>query len=295
MILVIGDIILDNYRIVEVTRVSPEAPCLVGRHIDEYFRLGGAANVANNIKMLTDDLLLAGECCTETMYPLIVDADIPNLIKQGKNSVKIRFIDKKTRTQIFRYDVEDSEKNSDHPTELIQDFPTLPEHDYSVQVVVDYLKGTVNKVSQVKCPINLFSTKNPYPSRLIKHKNEHNILVMNKGEFNTADKESLKEFSYIVRTEGDEGISLFHAPSLLIIRNFEALKVDVFDVTGAGDTVTAVLAFCLYLFGFSEENLARACFCANVEAAKVVTMHGTTVVSSTRKDIVDMFQGLEYV
>ena len=293
MILVIGDLILDDYRIIDINRISPEAPCLVGKHIDEYYRLGGAANVANNIKVLTDELLLVGECCKDTMHPLLCEAEIPNLVKYGKNSTKVRFIDKKTRTQVFRYDVEEVE-SKEHPTELMHDFPTLPPHDYSVQVIVDYLKGTINKVAQVKCPINLFSTKNPYPSRLIKHKNEHNILVLNKGEFNNADKESLKEFSYIVRTEGEEGISLFHALSLLIIKNFEALKVDVFDVTGAGDTVTAVLAFCLSHFGFSEENLARACFCANVEAAKVITMHGTTVVTSTKRDIIEMFQRLEY-
>lgn len=291
MILVIGDIILDDYRIVDIHRVSPEAPCLVGRHQTEYYRLGGAANVANNIKALTRDLLLVGECC-DNMQSLIEDAEIPHLIQLGRNSTKIRFIDKKSRAQVFRYDVEETEDPSDHPAQLIDSIPIIPEHEYKVQVIVDYLKGTVNKISQVRCPINIFSTKNPYPSRLIKHRKAQNVLVLNKGEFDRADKDSLKEFSYVVRTEGEDGISVFDS-SLLLIRNFEALRVDVFDVTGAGDTVTAIIAFCTSQFGLTEDTLAKACFCANVEAAKVIAMHGTAIVTSTENEIINMFNSVE--
>lgn len=285
MILVLGDIILDDYRIVDVHRVSPEAPCLVGLHQTEYYRLGGAANVANNIKALSPNLLLVGECC-ETMQSLVKDAEIPHLLRKGKTSTKIRFIDKKSRTQVFRYDVEEVEDTNDRPVLDIR--ATVPNQEYKVQVIVDYLKGTINKVSQVKCPIHIFSTKNPYPSRLIKFRKEQNILILNKSEFDRADKDSLKEFSYVVRTEGEDGISIFNS-SLLLIRHFDAVKVDVFDVTGAGDTVTAVISFCLSCFGLTEETLARACFCANAEAAKVITKHGTTVMTSTEAEIINRF------
>lgn len=292
-ILVLGDIILDDYRLVEISRVSPEAPCLVGKHMTEYYRLGGAANVANNLKALTDDLLLVGRCCETTVLPLILEAEIPQQVWFGQNSVKVRFIDKKTRNQLFRYDVEAGDETRDDEEETESQKTGYKDADYAVQVIVDYLKGTVNRIAQVKCPINVFSTKTPNPSRLIRHRSEQNVLILNQGEFERADKGGMREFTYVIRTEGDDGISLFHGPSLLIIRHFDALRVDVFDVTGAGDTVTAVIAFCLSEFGLTEETLAKACFCANIEASKVVSMHGTAVVASSRDDILRTFRSLE--
>jgi len=69
------------------------------------------------------------------------------------------------------------------------------------------------------------------------------------------------------------------------IYHVPAHEVKVFDVTGAGDTVVAMIAYCLNRYGFSEENLKNACYIANLEASFVVSQHGTATIEHTEKEI----------
>jgi D-beta-D-heptose 7-phosphate kinase/D-beta-D-heptose 1-phosphate adenosyltransferase len=301
-ILVIGDLIIDDYKIVDVNRVSPEAPCLIGLAQKEYIRLGGAANVAANIFQLDQSVCLVGQGQYDTFLPLLTEMGMPCLLYEGSHSIKTRFLDSKSHAQLFRYDIEtiipqDSRNDLQAYSSFID---SVDFKNHNICVIVDYMKGMIryNDVKRMKgCKVNIVSTKNPQPHRILPKtaRNRYqptNILVVNEKEYS-----ALKEvigFQYAVRTEGDRGMSIFkftkvaedyYKPDLLT--HIDGIKVDVFDVTGAGDTVTAVIAFCLDRFGFSEENLIRACRRANQEAAKVVTKSGTTVIQTNVLDLIN--------
>lgn len=306
-IVVIGDLILDDYKIVDVNRVSPEAPCLVGLAFKQYTRLGGAANVAANVFQLDQSVVLIGQGDYDTFFPLISNLGLPCLLFPGPHSTKMRFIDHKSHSQLFRYDIESPtpQDSRDNLAKYSAFIDSIDFKSYNVCVVVDYMKGMIryNEVKRLKgCKVNIVSTKNPQPHLILPKPNRHryqpiNILVVNEREYAMA--RDIAEYQYVVRTEGDKGMSIFkytqvsdhyYKPDLLT--HISGIQVDVFDVTGAGDTVTGVIAFCLDQMGFSEENLIRACLCANQEAAKVVTKSGTTVIESDANSILSHFKNI---
>jgi len=309
-ILVIGDLILDDYRIVDVNRVSPEAPCLIGLACEQYTRLGGAANVAANIFKLDFSVVLVGQGEYDTFLPILNMLGMPCLLFPGAHAIKMRFIDHKSHTQLFRYDIEkttsqDSREDLEGKCSYSTFIDDIDFKAHNVCVVVDYMKGMIryNDVKRIKgCKVNIVSTKNPHPHRILPKANRNryqpiNILVVNEREYAAA--KDIVGYQYAVRTEGDRGMSIFkytqvseqyYKPDLLT--HINGIKVDVFDVTGAGDTVTGVIAFCLDQMGFSEDNLIRACHCANLEAAKVVTKTGTTVVDTDAESLLCIFKNL---
>ncbi len=302
-IIVLGDLILDDYKIVDVNRVSPEAPCLIGLHSSEYTRLGGAANVAANIFQLDTTVSLVGQGDYDIFFPLIHDIGIPCLLYNGLHSTKVRFIDKKSHVQLFRYDIEqitqqDSRKNIDEYAAFID---KLNFERYNVCVIVDYMKGMIryNDVKKINgCAINIVSTKNPNPTRILPKKlknskleNPINILILNEREYNACV--NFHGYQFIIRTEGCNGISIFrytYEQQSELVVHIPGIKVDVFDVTGAGDTVSAVVAYCLDKHGFSEKNLISACHCANIAASRVVAKIGTAVLDIESDTLLTLFK-----
>lgn len=308
---VIGDLILDDYKIVTVDRVSPEAPCLVGLHKNEYVSLGGAGNVANNLSQLTDDFLLVGKCDISSYAPILEQYGIgKHKLMQGSHSIKTRFVDYRGKTQLFRYDKECliPQDYSEDLAEYSNFIDSINFKDFNVCVIVDYRKGMIrtNDVKRLNgCKVNLVSTKHSYPHKVLpKHKYAKrfktppvNILVVNDIEYRCIKE--VWDYHYIIRTEGDRGTSVFktvedaegiyHDETL--IGHIDACKVDVFDVTGAGDTVLSVLAFCLDKYDFSEDILFKACECANKEAAAVVSKPGTSILDIGAERIINFFEG----
>lgn len=105
-ILVIGDLIEDKYHFVDVRRVSPEAPCLIGLDVSSETKFGGAANVAMNMSKLRSSVALCG-ACDESYEHLLQEAGFSgSRLLTGRHSTKHRFVDIKTRMQVFRHDVE---------------------------------------------------------------------------------------------------------------------------------------------------------------------------------------------
>jgi len=310
-IVVIGDLILDDYRFVDVSRVSPEAPCLIGLDKSQDLRLGGAANVACNIRQLTNNLLLVGQCEENEYRPLLDKYDVDCKILDGKHSIKMRFIDERTNVQLFRYDIEKviPQNSRDNFTNYVDFVDKIDFKSFNICVIVDYKKGMI-RTCDIKrlsgSKINIVSTKNerphlvlPRPRHWKRLKNAPvNILIFNNKEYNAAKE--IWGYNYIIRTEGDRGMTIFKViedPEEIdhredVLAKIDAIKVDIFDVTGAGDTVTAVVAFCLDKYGFSEENLVKACRCANYAASKVVTISGTAVVQDSVDEISVMFEGV---
>lgn len=282
-IIVVGDIILDDYRMVSVSRVSPEAPCLIGLAQDKYYRLGGAANVANNIKSYGSDVMLAG-VCSHLVESLLVENKIEFSIDIGTNSVKTRFIDRKSGTQLFRYDSE-----SIHPTESSVASNSKLYDKHNVCIVADYMKGVITPYTDVRgCGINIVNTKNPYVNDIMPTRvGAVNILIVNDLEFMALH--DFKRYDYVVRTEGADGMSVFNT-TCKRVSHIPAFNVKLSDVTGAGDTVAATIGACLDRHGFSEENLVKSCYAASYAAAKVVEKIGTATVGCSFEQLDVLFR-----
>lgn len=294
-IVVIGDLIVDDYKIVDVNRVSPEAPCLIGLAHDQYVRLGGAANVAANIHHLDNSVCLVGQGRKDTFLPFTEKLGMDCRLYEGEHSTKIRFIDNKSHVQLFRYDVE--KVIPPHYDEDLDSYSSFIDSinfkDYKVCVIVDYLKGMIRHIKDLDlCEINIVSTKSQWPNNLItSEQNKTNILIVNEKEY--SEIKSVSGFNYIIRTEGSNGMSIFkrspHCQQHNLLKHIDGIQVEVFDVTGAGDTVTAVVSFCLNHFGLTDDNLIKACECANKEAAKVVAKMGTTIIQTPLQEVIESF------
>jgi len=292
-ILVYGDIILDRYIFGQVERISPEAPVPVLKVSSEEMRLGGAGNVAANIDQLGAVGVLLGVIGLDGMA-----AEIARL-KTNANSVlsdphiktiiKTRIISQ--RQQIVRIDREEKIVLGAELGERIRGIIAAARIDGII--VSDYGKGTVtgpvmdllkNKAAADGIPIivdpkpphfalyrgvtaitpNLKEAEEMFGKTIAQDEDAALALQRIRRKFHT---------TYTVITRGGHGISaaakggkIFHLP---------AFSHEVFDVTGAGDTVVAVLTLSLV----SGASLREAVALANAAASIVVEKIGTSQVS----------------
>ena len=291
-ILVFGDIILDRYVFGQVERISPEAPVPVVRVEKEEMRLGGAGNVAANIDQLGAKGLLLGIVGADGYADEIgrLKAAGNLMIRSGtvQTIVKTRIISQ--RQQIVRVDRE---------ARIVMDEATLERvtaavaaADMDAIIVSDYAKGTVNAevMTMLKAhaaALGIPIVVDPKPPHFDFYRGVTGVtpnlreaaamagkpmppdldvsLALNRirRRFNT-------DFALITR--GDKGISalmkkrkIFHLP---------AFSHEVFDVTGAGDTVVAVLTLALA----AGADLREAVALANAAASIVVEKIGTSLV-----------------
>lgn len=288
-ILVVGDFMVDNYTWCDCSRVSPEAPVLVAKTLKEDKRLGGAANVYANLKSLGADVFALG---------VIGDDEGGNFLKAN---LKGEFLIQKGRKtpfknrimarnqQVLRLDEEDtSEILLENELiflfeEKIKDFKAIVLSDYAKGVLTSKVcKAFIKKANELEIPILI----DPKGSDFSKYSGA-TLLTPNKKEalkalkFENLDAENLEkgikklkdDFSlrYSIITLSEAGIAVFDE-SLQIA---PAKALEVYDVTGAGDSVIAVLAFCLA----SGIEIFKACEIANEAAAVVVSKIGSVSVS----------------
>lgn len=300
-ILVIGDIILDHYVEGSVTRTSPEAPVLVLNQQKEYFRLGGAANVALNLKALGGTVWIMGRV-GEDKYAKQIEhllceegINVDLLIKDSKvpTTVKTRFI--AANHHLLRVD---QEKTT--PLNMTGDYESIIDMDldrhmryFDAVVISDYNKGMVfpeliehiGELNRQYKKILIADTKKENP-KLFKN---FTCLTPNLKEFKNFYLEPPKEDikSLLVRGRAlIEEINLDHLlitlseRGMLLITRTEATqlfptKKAVIDVTGCGDTVIAAYTFGLIL-GYSLKSSAEL---ANQAAGIAVSKSGTSIVS----------------
>lgn len=249
MIVVIGDIIIDEYVYGTSTRLSPEAPVPVVKHEKTERRLGGAGNVYNNIKSLTDDVELIG-------YRNDTD-DWPKELLCTHMPIKQRiYADKHYVTRI------DREQTIDNSTL----FDYVKKHVHNCTVVIsDYNKGTIQD-----------------PQRLIKilKQNSCYIIVDPKQHldlYTGADviKPNKKEYEeYNNGVDTDMVVTLGADGYMINGTHYPTQQQEVYDVTGAGDTFLAVMS---YFLDFGE-SLEFACEMANKGAGVSVQHNGVYVV-----------------
>lgn len=297
-VLIVGDVILDKYYFGQVTRISPEAPVPIVSITKEESRLGGAANVANNIAALGGQTLLCG---------LIGHDFFGREIEQISRRRNIRTLLLKTicptitkariiggKQQIVRVDYEE------HPEIPPEDKRILKEHihtqlpEYDLLVISDYGKGLISE---------------DFCSFLIRqaHKANKKVIVDPKGrdwkKYSGADivTPNVKELNDIVgypvpntdraiEKAAREAIEANQLTSLLVTRSEKGMSLiqpmsppihipthseEVFDVSGAGDTVVATLSICLA----QGMDIHQAMKIANVAAGVVVKKIGTATLS----------------
>jgi D-beta-D-heptose 7-phosphate kinase / D-beta-D-heptose 1-phosphate adenosyltransferase len=290
-VLVIGDIILDRYFKGPIHRISPEAPVPILNVNETEERLGGAANVAYNIKTLGAQATLLGvtgkDQKAERISQLLKDNQIQaHLIQCAQPTIcKTRIIS--NQQQLLRLDVE--EKYQINSDELTQTYQKLISKQ-NIIVLSDYAKGTlpnpqllIEIAKQHKIPV-LVDPK----SKDFSHYQKAFLITPNMKEFEAIVGECKKEeeiiergmnlleqhqFAHLLITRGIDGMLLLsknEAPFQL-----PALAQEVFDVTGAGDTVIATLAASLA----SNADLKTALTLSNTAAGISVKKHGTSTVS----------------
>ena len=308
--MVIGDVILDRYLWGVATRVSPEAPVLVVDVEREELRLGGAANVAQNVRALGAIPVLIGvvgldpaaRSLKQELLAREVDSDGGIVSDEGRRTtLKTRII--AHHQQVLRADEETREALAPETVEELwrRVERALPEAD--AVLVSDYGKGVVSTALLDRLLPEL--TRRRIPSA-VDPKEEHfgryrgvSVITPNLAEaaqawgrrIRTADdlmeagfglRQKLEAGAVLI-TRGEEGMSLFTADGHT---HFPTRARRVFDVTGAGDTVVATIAVALA----ARAPLPEACVLANHAAGLVVAELGTAAASAAM--LVDSLEDL---
>lgn len=307
-VLVAGDLMVDHFIWGKVERISPEAPVPVVHVTEESRRLGGAANVVNNLRALGGQVTACGVVGADATGRQLVD-DLRALgvavdgVVQSRTAGTIR----KTRIiahqqQVVRLDREDPGQGTSNAAARARGFLLANAGHADVVVISDYGKGLITPA--LLAALAAVRTRRPFPlvidpKRLnFPHYRNASLVTPNRDEASQASGVDIRDGDSLSRagavlleqwqaeavliTRGEEGMSLFipGKPE----RHFPTVARHVYDVTGAGDTVVAACALALG----AGAGLETAAVLANHAAGIVVGEVGTAVVTAAqlRADLV---------
>ncbi|BBG59943.1 bifunctional D-glycero-beta-D-manno-heptose-7-phosphate kinase/D-glycero-beta-D-manno-heptose 1-phosphate adenylyltransferase HldE [Providencia rustigianii] len=292
-VLVVGDVMLDRYWHGPTNRISPEAPVPVVKVTMVEERPGGAANVAMNIASLGANSRLVGltgiddaaKALTENLNGVNVRCDFV-AIPTHPTITKLRVLSR--NQQLIRLDFEEGFENVDAQPMLERIEQALPH--IGALVLSDYAKGALNEVEKMIALANKAGVPvliDPKGSNFERYRGA-TLLTPNMSEFEAivgrckdnqdVEEKGMKlleslELSALLITRSEQGMSLIRRNEPPLHLPTEAQEV--FDVTGAGDTVIGVLAASIA----SGRPLHEACALANAAAGVVVGKLGTSTVS----------------
>ncbi len=280
---------LDKYIYGDVSRISPEAPVQIVRARKESYKLGGSGNVVNNITSLGAKATIIGEVGKDKEKDILI-----RLLREKK--IKSRLISTKKPTitkirvvgrsqQLIRIDYEDDKNNN--VKEIIKKVKRETRSCDAI-IISDYAKGSISTALMKKVLVIAKGKSiivDPKPSHNVDYSgatlitpNEKESYIMSgldKGEkiFEVIKKLEQKMKTKILVTRGKDGMAFIKKNELIEV---PTIAEEVYDVTGAGDTVIAVLALSIA----SGANLEEATVIANHCAGIVVTKFGTATVSA---------------
>jgi len=291
-VLVVGDVMLDRYWYGAVDRISPEAPVPVVRITREEERNGGAANVAYNVVTLGAQaslLTVVGDDeASHKLEALVAKTGIqPHFGRDAdlKTTVKLRVIGR--QQQLLRLDFENTPKNELLASQTAAFENLLPVH--GAVLFSDYGKGGLGHITDMIARARAAGKPilvDPKGSDFARYTGA-TVITPNRVELQQVigawqDEETLRtkvhglrkafDLGAILLTRSEEGMTLFDAQGELHV---SAMAREVFDVTGAGDTVIATMA-ALVAAGIS---LREAVPIANQAGGIVVGKFGTATVS----------------
>ncbi|MCP9452990.1 MAG: D-glycero-beta-D-manno-heptose-7-phosphate kinase [Nitrospira sp.] len=298
-VLVVGDLILDHYVVGKVSRISPEAPVPVVHVESESVRLGGAANVFNNILALGGKADVCGVIgADESGRLLMKELGSKRSSRGGVVIDQDRPTTRKSRViahnqQVVRYDIEARRELKAPLQRKILRYVESRLRDLSCLVVSDYAKGVVS--APLMSELTRLAALRRIPI-IVDPKVEHfsyykGVTVITPNHFEAIqasglhrdDDQSINEAGAMIRqrlgcrsvliTRGEKGMSLYEGDGASWHLPTKAKQV--YDVTGAGDTVIATLALALSV----GANVKQGAMLANHAAGIVVGMVGTGTVS----------------
>lgn len=298
-ITVVGDVMLDHFVIGRVSRISPEAPVPVVVFDHEDWRLGGAANVAHNLRALGAAVDLIGvvgqdEAGTQLKYELAAKGiHATGLITdlERKTTTKMRVVTTRNQ-QVARVDYESDHEIGTAIEEAVAAQVDMHARSAQVILVSDYQKGVVTRHSMAhvsaygqsagipvivdpKVPhIDYYAGATLVTPNHVEAESATNMRIVSHDDARTAAESLRKRLGVenVLITRGEHGMWLTHAG---VDGYLPAFAREVADVTGAGDTVIATLALAIA----AGANMAEAARLANEAASLVVGRFGAATVS----------------
>ncbi len=292
-ILVVGDLMLDRYYTGDTKRISPEAPVPVVRVEQMHGQAGGAGNVALNIRALDAKVSVLGfvgkDDTGDELIACMKDAGVNIHVErtdQARTITKLRVLSR--HQQLIRLDFEDDFAALNNQS-LLSGYQSLLT-DVDIVVLSDYGKGTLSDCSEyirLARQAGVSVLVDPKGTDFLRYQGA-TMLTPNRLEFEAvvgvcANQTTLEQkgqtllgdltLDAMLVTQGELGMTLFikeHNPL-----HFSTQAREVYDVTGAGDTVISTLA-AMHAAGL---DFAHATALANVAAGIVVGKLGTATVS----------------
>ena len=297
-VLIAGDMMLDRYYYGSVSRISPEAPVPVINVKSEIYTLGGAGNVVNNIKGLTADCTIigagkkddeAGRLLNNLFNNIhaksfFIDADMPTISK-------LRIVGGKQ--QIARLDFEDIHPFSHEVNSKIKDLYERELEKHNIVIISDYGKGVcsheicsfiIEKANSQNKKVLVDpkgSNWDKYSSAYLVTPNIKELSEVCGCEIENEDEPVIKygsmirekyNLAYLIVTRSEKGITIIGKDH---IKTIPTQAMEVFDVSGAGDTVISSIAVFLGL----NLNIDDAVYLANAAAGVVVGKLGTAPIT----------------
>jgi len=297
-ICVIGDIMLDHYINGSCERISPEAPVQIVDISGETYSLGGAGNVLKNLQAFGCKGSLISISGNDDPSQVVaaelqkINPDFYYLVKdeQRRTTIKTRVI--VNRHQLIRLDKEDKIYCSGVIADDIFKFLKNKIKELDILILSDYCKGVLStrlvtniiKLCTDNNVITIVDSKDKdlskyYGATLIKpNKKEASLAsginIINDDSLEQACKKIalITACKTVVVTLSEDGIAVYHQNK---ITKKPTKALDIFDVTGAGDTVVAAIAFALA----NNLSISEACDFANNAAAVVVAKFGSAVAT----------------
>ena len=292
-VLVVGDVMLDRYWRGSASRISPEAPVPVVKVQDIEERPGGAGNVALNLAALGVGTTLFGitgdDAAATTLHNLLISAGVECCFQKLPNLptiTKLRVMSQ--HQQLIRLDFEKG-FHVDAKQELLNKFTTRVK-DFSVVILSDYNKGTLQNAKELiaaankaKIPVFVDPKKNNFSCY-----HGATMITPNFKEFQAVVGECHSETEIVEKAENL--LKTHDVQALLITRGAQGMTLccrdkkaqhfsthaqEVFDVTGAGDTVIATLAAAVA----SGLDLAQAAQLSNIAAGIAVSKLGSVSIN----------------
>jgi rfaE bifunctional protein kinase chain/domain len=299
-VLVVGDVMLDSYLFGKVDRISPEAPVPVVRLEQRSYRLGGAANVALNLKSLGARVSLAGAIGNDENGKRLLDLMINErigtrgmlLLSNRKTTVKHRVIG--NNHQMLRLDEEQTDEMDLADQKRFIDSAKLLIDEADALVFEDYDKGLLNE-DIIKVLTNYAISKgiptivDPKERNFSFYKNvslfKPNLKEIKEGlklTLQDVDEESLKKAAdqiieklqchQVLITLSEQGVFIYNGKeSHLIPAHFR----NIADVSGAGDTVVSVATLCMAC----DCDMITTAFLSNLAGGLVCEMVGVVPVN----------------
>ncbi len=293
-ILVLGDLMMDKYIWGNVSRISPEAPIPVVVATNDTSCLGGAGNVGYNLQKLGASPILTGIVGEDKEGEWIRDnvADNKGIIVNAKRptTVKTRVI--AHHQHVVRVDMEEKGPISSHLAAKIYSF--IQKEKFDALIISDYNKGIITEPLLQKVlsftqrkklpvyvdpkvehflffsPVTLITPNHLEAESVVHHACRSDIEVEKVGE--TILSKILTK--YLILKRGEQGLSVFERGKKAM--HVPTLAQEVYDVTGAGDTVIAVSSLAL----LAGASIQEAAMLANIAAGIVVGKLGTATLTS---------------